>query len=525
MPHTNSDSCWSARSRRPEAVVALGLVEVDVAQRGVERRAAARRQVGAQELVDADSRSSRRARRARSGARSPRSPAAARSGAGRARAAAPHERRPAAVAQPRERRRQPDDAGRPARGCGSRPRTPRGRPSSRRSGARARSRSASRTRDTARAKKRRVVGRASGLHGVAEARQVDREDAALRGERRDGGEERRLGAAEPVRASRRARRPGRRRARPRRCPSPSARGRARAGPARGRRSSAARKPTPRWRLSRICSRPPRNAFMPPRRSRATRATSSRSADSRASGRRLRLGGSSRVGRARITKSHSPASSTRSRSRARPSGASQAEPSKRSTSDFEDRGARPSASSLPVARLSSARPDGARGPHPLRPGRDRGARVRALVRVRALPPRADRHAGRELLDRDPAAERHRRAAHGPRAQRLDPGHADPLRTACAASGRSGSSAPTTRASRRRRRSSGCSTTEGTSREEIGREAFVERVWRWREQYGGTIIDQFKRLGASCDYAEERFTLDEAYVARGAEGLRRRCTRRA
>src|SRR3954463_1609678 len=53
-------------------------------------------------------------------------------------------------------------------------------------------------------------------------------------------------------------------------------------------------------------------------------------------------------------------------------------------------------------------------------------------------------------------------------------------------------------------------EGTSREEIGREAFVERVWRWREQYGDTIIDQFKRLGASCDYAEERFTLDESYV---------------
>jgi valyl-tRNA synthetase len=53
-------------------------------------------------------------------------------------------------------------------------------------------------------------------------------------------------------------------------------------------------------------------------------------------------------------------------------------------------------------------------------------------------------------------------------------------------------------------------EGTSREEIGREAFIERVWRWREQYGDTIIDQFKRLGASCDYAEERFTLDESYV---------------
>ncbi|WP_028060105.1 valine--tRNA ligase [Candidatus Solirubrobacter pratensis] len=53
-------------------------------------------------------------------------------------------------------------------------------------------------------------------------------------------------------------------------------------------------------------------------------------------------------------------------------------------------------------------------------------------------------------------------------------------------------------------------EGTSREQIGREAFIERVWRWREQYGSTIIDQFKRLGASCDYAEERFTLDEGYA---------------
>jgi valyl-tRNA synthetase len=53
-------------------------------------------------------------------------------------------------------------------------------------------------------------------------------------------------------------------------------------------------------------------------------------------------------------------------------------------------------------------------------------------------------------------------------------------------------------------------EGTSREEIGREAFEERVWTWREQYGGTIIQQFKRLGALLDYEEERFTLDEGYV---------------
>lgn len=54
------------------------------------------------------------------------------------------------------------------------------------------------------------------------------------------------------------------------------------------------------------------------------------------------------------------------------------------------------------------------------------------------------------------------------------------------------------------------TEGTSREEIGRDAFTERVWRWREQYGSTIVEQYKRLGASMDYDEERFTLDERYA---------------
>src|SRR3954464_9530927 len=53
-------------------------------------------------------------------------------------------------------------------------------------------------------------------------------------------------------------------------------------------------------------------------------------------------------------------------------------------------------------------------------------------------------------------------------------------------------------------------EGSSREAIGREAFVERVWEWRAQYGGTIVEQFKRLGASCDYDDERFTLDERYA---------------
>ena len=60
----------------------------------------------------------------------------------------------------------------------------------------------------------------------------------------------------------------------------------------------------------------------------------------------------------------------------------------------------------------------RAPAPLRPRRRRARDPRALAgRRRALPPRAGGHGGRELLDRDPAAERHRRAAHGPRAQRL------------------------------------------------------------------------------------------------------------
>src|ERR1700760_1785444 len=53
-------------------------------------------------------------------------------------------------------------------------------------------------------------------------------------------------------------------------------------------------------------------------------------------------------------------------------------------------------------------------------------------------------------------------------------------------------------------------EGKTRQELGREAFVERVWVWKEEYGSQIVEQYKRLGASCDYERERFTLDEGYV---------------
>lgn len=50
-------------------------------------------------------------------------------------------------------------------------------------------------------------------------------------------------------------------------------------------------------------------------------------------------------------------------------------------------------------------------------------------------------------------------------------------------------------------------EGTNRHELGREAFLERVWQWVRQYKSRIQDQHRRLGASCDWTRERFTLDE------------------
>ncbi|MHB0976576.1 MAG: valine--tRNA ligase [Candidatus Aquicultorales bacterium] len=53
-------------------------------------------------------------------------------------------------------------------------------------------------------------------------------------------------------------------------------------------------------------------------------------------------------------------------------------------------------------------------------------------------------------------------------------------------------------------------EGLTRHDLGRERFIERTWEWKEQYGSRIIMQLKRLGASCDWSRERFTLDEPYT---------------
>jgi valyl-tRNA synthetase len=53
-------------------------------------------------------------------------------------------------------------------------------------------------------------------------------------------------------------------------------------------------------------------------------------------------------------------------------------------------------------------------------------------------------------------------------------------------------------------------EGRTKEDLGRERFVERVWEWRREHGSQIVEQLERLGASLDYSDERFTMDEAYA---------------
>ncbi|MFC1621532.1 valine--tRNA ligase [Candidatus Omnitrophota bacterium] len=68
-------------------------------------------------------------------------------------------------------------------------------------------------------------------------------------------------------------------------------------------------------------------------------------------------------------------------------------------------------------------------------------------------------------------------------------------------------------------------EGKKRDDLGREGFVKEVWKWREEYGNTIITQLKRLGASCDWTRTRFTMDkglsdavlEAFVSLHKKGL--------
>ena len=50
-------------------------------------------------------------------------------------------------------------------------------------------------------------------------------------------------------------------------------------------------------------------------------------------------------------------------------------------------------------------------------------------------------------------------------------------------------------------------EGLNKNDLGRDKFIKRVWKWKEESGGIILDQLKKLGCSCDWSRTRFTMDE------------------
>ena len=131
--------------------------------------------------------------------------------------------------------------------------------------------------------------------------------------------------------------------------------------------------------------------------------------------------------------------------------------------------------------------------------------RRVARSRLLPRR--REACREdLLDRHPAAQRHRS---------LHMGHALTTRsrtsssatTACAATSRSGFRAPITRASPRRTSSSASSRAKASSARDLGREKFSSASGSGRRESGGTSHASYARSASRCDWTRERFTMDE------------------
>lgn len=67
-------------------------------------------------------------------------------------------------------------------------------------------------------------------------------------------------------------------------------------------------------------------------------------------------------------------------------------------------------------------------------------------------------------------------------------------------------------------------EGVSRLEIGREAFLEECQKWRDEYGGIIVEQIKRMGCSIDFDDEKFTMSPEYAKASTQGLLRTVSRR-
>src|SRR5206468_10759813 len=62
-------------------------------------------------------------------------------------------------------------------------------------------------------------------------------------------------------------------------------------------------------------------------------------------------------------------------------------------------------------------------------------------------------------------------------------------------------------------------EGTTRDKLGRDRFIQKVWEWKAQSGGAIIEQLKRLGSSCDWDRLRFTMDEGLSTAVGEAFAR------
>ncbi len=125
----------------------------------------------------------------------------------------------------------------------------------------------------------------------------------------------------------------------------------------------------------------------------------------------------------------------------------------------------------------------------------------------------------LLDRHPAAERDGLAAHGPRPQQHAAGHPVPLRAHARHATCSGSPAPTMPASRRRWWSSASSWSARSDRRDLGREEFVKRVWEWKEESGGTIVNQLQAPRRLLRLVARALHDGRGPVARGAQGLRR------
>ena len=170
-------------------------------------------------------------------------------------------------------------------------------------------------------------------------------------------------------------------------------------------------------------------------------------------------------------------------------------------------ARPLAAQGWRRRPSALRARHERASQDLRPGRDRGALVCALGRRGAVP--AGAAGGRAVDDRHAAAQRHRLAPHRPCARQHPAGHPDPPRPDAGQGRALGRRHGPCRESPPRWWSSASSNEQQQKRTDFSREEFVAKVWEWKAESGGAITRQLRRLGASCDWANERFTMDEGF----------------